>query len=174
MSELPTTWEKCELNDLVEYVTSGSRDWSKFYADSGANFIRTQDINQNELCLDSVAKVQLPEKVEGKRTLVKKDDLLITITGANVGKCAILNKEVEESYVSQSVALVRLFYSELSPFLHLQLIAARGERTELQKAAYGMGRPVLNLTNIKGWRLAFHRCMSRSGLWPRSKNSSPS
>ncbi len=43
------------LGALSEYITSGSRDWSKYYATSGAMFIRTQDINQNRLSLDEVA-----------------------------------------------------------------------------------------------------------------------
>ena len=150
---LPESWAECDLNDLLEYVTSGSRDWSKYYAEVGANFIRTQDINQNKLNLDSVAKVSLPEKVEGKRTLVKKDDLLITITGANVGKCARVNTNIPESYVSQSVALVRLVDPSLSEFLQRQIIAPIGDQTALQKAAYGMGRPVLNLKNIRDFKV---------------------
>lgn len=62
---------------LSWYVTSGSRDWKKYYSNSGAIFIRTQDINKNELSLDNVAFVVLPEKVEGKRSIVQKNDILI-------------------------------------------------------------------------------------------------
>ncbi|MGR5543967.1 restriction endonuclease subunit S [Vibrio sp. PNB22_2_2] len=149
MINIPKSWELCKLDELLEYVTSGSRDWSKYYSEKGANFIRTQDINKNKLSLDKVAKVALPEKVEGKRTLVHKGDILVTITGANVGKCAYVNEQIEESYVSQSVALVRPMDKRMSRFLQRQLISGSGDRTQLQKAAYGMGRPVLNLANIR-------------------------
>jgi hypothetical protein len=137
------------LGALSEYITSGSRDWSKYYATSGAMFIRTQDINQNRLSLDEVAHVELPAKVEGKRSLVRRGDLLITITGANVGKTAVVDQEIPEAYVSQSVCLVRLKDPSLSKFLHLQLIARRGDKSVLEAAAYGLGRPVLNLENIR-------------------------
>jgi type I restriction enzyme S subunit len=137
------------LGELVEYVTSGSRDWKKFYADKGAAFIRTQNIKTYQLELDDVAYVDLPEKVEGKRTRVFKDDLLITITGANVGKVAHVNKEIEEAYVSQSVALVRLKDKNMARYLYYHLRTREGASSQLEALAYGMGRPVLNLNNIK-------------------------
>lgn len=150
---LPQSWIECEFSELVEYITSGSRDWSKYYSDTGANFIRTQDINTDSLDLSRVAKVKLPDKVEGKRTLVHKGDILITITGANVGKCAHVSTNIEESYVSQSVALVRPVDKSLSIFFQFLLISSDGEKTKLQNKAYGMGRPVLNLSNIRELRI---------------------
>jgi len=148
-SVLSDRWVETTLGELAEYITSGSRDWSKYYADSGAIFIRTQDINRNRLSLNEVAFVNLPEKVEGKRSLVRKGDLLVTITGANVGKVAVVEGEIPEAYVSQSVCLVRLKDPSLAKFVHLQLTAKRGDKTAVEAMAYGLGRPVLNLENIR-------------------------
>jgi len=148
--QLPSDWADTTFGEVVEYITSGSRDWSKYYSDHGAMFIRTQDINTNRLRLDDVARVALPEKVEGKRTPVIKGDVLITITGANVGKVALVENDIEEAYVSQSVALVRLKDKRLGKFLHYQLMTKfRGNKTHLESMAYGLGRPVLNLDNIR-------------------------
>ena len=149
---LPEGWAVATLGDLATYVTSGSRDWSKYYADRGALFIRTQDINQNKLAaFGDIARVSLPKQVEGKRTLTKQGDLLITITGANVGKCAYVDLPLPEAYVSQSVALVRLLDGFDGQFIHRQLISPGSEddQTLLQRSAYGVGRPVLNLDNVK-------------------------
>jgi len=152
MSQLPPSWACTALAQLTEYVTSGSRDWSRYYAESGALFVRTQDINTNKLASPrSIARVALPPNVEGKRTLIRKGDLLITITGANVGRCAHVVDDLPEAYVSQSVALVRLLTPDLGKFIHLQLLApsdASG-KTSLESRAYGMGRPVLNLDNVR-------------------------
>jgi len=137
------------LGQLAEYVTSGSRDWSKYYSDDGAIFIRTQDINRNRLSLDQVAHVKLPDRVEGKRSLVRRGDLLITITGANVGKVAAVDFDIPEAYVSQSVCLVRLKDPALAQFVQLQLMTRRGDKSALEALAYGLGRPVLNLENIR-------------------------
>lgn len=152
MRAIPSVWAQVTLGDLTEYVTSGSRDWSKYYAEKGALFVRTQDINTNKLGdLDSIAKVRLPSSVEGKRTLIRKDDLLVTITGANVGRCAHVVAELPEAYVSQSIALIRLLDPSLGRFVHLQLLSPieKSGKSSLEARAYGMGRPVLNLDNIR-------------------------
>jgi type I restriction enzyme S subunit len=114
--------------------------------------VRTENINKNRLgSLTDVARVALPDSVEGKRTLIKRDDLLITITGANVGKCAHVDFDIPEAYVSQSVALVRFLDQTISEFIQKQLIAPSnsGDKTLLQQSAYGIGRPVLNLSNVR-------------------------
>lgn len=151
MSELPQGWVTSTVLELTEYVTSGSREWSKFYADEGALFIRTQDIKTNALCdQEHIARVSLPEKVEGKRTLVRPNDLLVTITGANVGKVAIVPENIPEAYVSQSVALVRPTNPGLTDYLHNCLMApTENGKTSLQNAAYGQGRPVLSLGDVR-------------------------
>jgi type I restriction enzyme, S subunit len=152
VSELPKGWATANLGSISDYVTSGSRDWSKFYSTAGALFVRTQDINTNRLTtIENIARVHLPEKIEGKRTLIRLGDLLITITGANVGKCARISDPIPEAYVSQSVALVRLLVPSMGPFIHLQLIAPgeESDKTLLQQSAYGMGRPVLSLPNVR-------------------------
>ena len=52
--------------------------------------------------------------------------------------------------MSQSVALVRLKDKRLGKFLHYQLMTKfRGDKTHLESMAYGLGRPVLNLDNIR-------------------------
>ncbi len=144
----PVVWQRTTLGALSEYVTSGSRDWKQYYADHGALFIRTQDIASNRLNLESVPRVALPPKVEGKRSLVKRGDLLITITG-NVGRVAVVDFDLPEAYVSQSVCLVRLKDPSVAPFLRHQLLARRGGKTVLEAMAYGLGRAVLNLENIR-------------------------
>ena len=73
-------WENTNLGTLSEYITSGSRGWAKYYSSSGAIFVRAQNINSDKLELNDIAYVKLPKKVEGKRTQISKEDILITIT----------------------------------------------------------------------------------------------
>ena len=88
LQALPIGWEWETLGNLSEYITSGSRGWKAYIASKGDAFIRSQDIKQDALIFENPAFVSLPEKVEGKRSLVRQGDLLLTITGGNVGKCA--------------------------------------------------------------------------------------
>jgi type I restriction enzyme S subunit len=75
--------------------------------------------------------------------------LLVTITGANVGKTAIVATSIAEAYVSQHVALIRLNEPSNSRFLHLWLTSDRHGRRRLLEEAYGAGKPGLSLDNLR-------------------------
>ena len=144
-----SSWKPTNLGALAGFVTSGSRGWAKYYAESGSVFIRSQDINTDDLDIDDPCYVALPEGAEGKRTKVCRGDILLTITGANVTKCARIKVDLEDAYVSQHVALIRLKEIENSEFVELVLKSLDSGRKQLTEMAYGGGKPGLNLQNIK-------------------------
>jgi len=86
--------------------------------------------------------------VEGTRTRITKGDVLITITGANVSKAALVDRVVPEAYVSQHVALVRLKQPELATWVQRWLISPSAGRGQLLGSSYG-DKPGLNLTQVK-------------------------
>lgn len=145
---LPEGWVWASLDQLAEFVTSGSRGWAEYYSTVGAMFIRSQDINKDRLDITDAAFVNPPANSEGARTRVQRNDLLLTITGANVGKTARVEVDLDEAYVSQHVALIRLVDQDISAYLHLFLICKAGGRGQLDKMAYGAGKPGLNLQQV--------------------------
>ncbi len=147
--ELPHGWAVASMDQLTCLVTSGSRGWAKFYADAGALFIRAQNINTDQLRLNDTAHVRPPSSAEDRRTKVERDDLLVTITGANVTKSARVHLDLDEAYVSQHVALVRPVDTALAPFLFLWTVSPTHGRRKLENDAYGAGKPGLNLDNIR-------------------------
>jgi len=147
--EVPDSWVAVSLDQITEYITSGSRGWAKYYSDSGATFIRAQNLKYDELKLDDVAFVSLPDKAEGMRTRVKFSDILVTITGANVTKTGVVDVEIDEAYVSQHVALCRPVLTGCASYIYKYLVSKDGGRKELESAAYGAGKPGLNLDNLK-------------------------
>src|SRR5207248_2976456 len=64
-------------------------------------------------------------------------------------KSALVEKPIEDAYVSQHVALVRLAEVRLSRFIFYSLTSLAHGRKQLQTAAYGQGKPGLNLDNIR-------------------------
>lgn len=151
--KIPQHWTWCRLGEIAKYVTSGSREWSKFYSTDGAYFIRSGEIKTNRLIIEDAVKVNLPLKIEGKRSLVERGDLLTTITGANVGKCALIDYEIPEAYVSQSVALTKLVDTRISKFIHYCFQSPIGTGEDLQSSVYGIGRPVLSLPQIQNLKV---------------------
>jgi type I restriction enzyme S subunit len=146
--EVPEGWEWCRYGDLCEYVTSGSRGWQAYYAESGALFIRAQNIKTDRLVLDDEAFVDLPDKTEGTRAKVVRNDVLITITGGNLAKTALVEDDFEEAYVSQHIALTRLIDTRLAKWMHKALTADKGPRGQLLALSRG-DKPGLNLPNVR-------------------------
>ena len=146
---IPIGWRWTTIGAVSWFVTSGSRGWKQYYADSGGLFIRSQDIKTDALLPEEPAYVQIPEGTEGTRTLVEVGDLVITITGANVGKAARIITLPGPAYVSQHVALIRLTDAEIAPYSHLWLIGEHGGRHHLLSQHYG-DKPGLNLNNVRG------------------------
>lgn len=148
-ASLPGSWDVIALGDACSLVTSGSRGWAEFYADSGPLFVRAQNIRFGRLILDQIAFVNPPIKAEGSRTRIEKGDVLIVITGAGVTNPATVDHDLGEAYVSQHVGLARPVDLRLSAWMLLCLMAPTGGREELVARAYGSGKPGLNLENIR-------------------------
>jgi type I restriction enzyme S subunit len=151
---IPKTWQKTSIGDLVSLVTSGSRGWAKYYSTSGAMFIRAQNINTDRLDLSDIAYVSPPDTAEGRRTRVFQHDLLVTITGANVTKSAMVDTPLEAAFVSQHVAIVRLNTPDFAPFVYRWIVSPSHGRRYLLASAYGQGKPGLNLDNIRDMPIA--------------------
>jgi type I restriction enzyme S subunit len=106
--ELPKGWHWVRLGDLSYLVTSGSRDWAKFYSDDGAIFLRMGNLSRGSyrLRLDNIQRVQPPQDGEGARTKLEAGDILISITG-EVGLLGLIPSDFGEAYINQHTCLVR-------------------------------------------------------------------
>jgi type I restriction enzyme S subunit len=107
--EIPDNWEWCRLGEIVNLVTSGSRDWAKYYSSEGEIFVRMGNLSRESynLRMDKIQYVKPPKNQEGNRTRLEADDILISITG-EVGNLGLIPKDFGEAYINQHTALVRL------------------------------------------------------------------
>ncbi|XXY17165.1 restriction endonuclease subunit S [Sorangium sp. So ce216] len=149
LPEVPEGWARTCVGQITSLVTSGSRGWGDRYSDVGPLFIRAQDIKTDCLVRQNIARVDLAGIEEGTRTRVKRGDLLVTITGANVTKTASVVVDLGEAYVSQHVGLVRPTLAESAAFLHAWIVSPAHGRRRLERVAYGAGKPGLNLDNLR-------------------------
>jgi len=95
------------LGEYIEFLTSGSRGWAKYYADTGSVFLRINNVKEARLKLDDIVFVNAPNSAEATRTRVQAGDLLLSIT-ADLGRTAVVSEEFDGSYINQHLALIRL------------------------------------------------------------------
>lgn len=135
--------------EAFEFVTSGSRGWARYYADSGMPFIRMGNLQRRRLSLDlnHVQLVELPVSAEGKRTRLTAGDLLISIT-ADLGMIGIVPPDLGEAFINQHIALGRVFPYFDPRFLGWYLVSPRGQR-ELTRSRRGATKAGLGLEDIR-------------------------
>lgn len=140
---------KKPIREMTTIVTSGSRGWAKYYADFGARFIRITDLTRDRISLknDNIQYVSLPEKAEGTRSLLYPNDVLISIT-ADLGSIALIPENIEEAYINQHIALVRLTNPTQGEYMAWYLKSEWGQG-DLLKNKRGGGKLGLGLDDIR-------------------------
>lgn len=105
---IPNEWEIVTLESVSKAVTSGSRDWARFYAESGALFVRIGNLTREHINFryESTMYVRPPQNADGQRTRLESGDILISIT-ADLGIVGVVPDGFGETYINQHIALVR-------------------------------------------------------------------
>ena len=121
--EIPESWMWVRLGFLTELITSGSRDWAKYYSDNGDIFLRMGNLSKNsfDLRLDKVQRVTLPENTEGKRTALRPGDLLFSITG-DVGMLGLIPDNFGPAFINQHTAMLRFMPLEKNKYIPYLLL----------------------------------------------------
>ncbi len=141
------------LGEHLEFITSGSRGWAEHYSDAGKRFIRSVDVQMNRIDSDDIVFVEPPAGAEAERTRVRPGDVLLTITGSKVGRVTFVPPDLEEAYVSQHVAILRLRERLLDRFLSMYLSLPSGGQLQIAKNQYGQTKPGLSLAHIKAFEI---------------------
>jgi type I restriction enzyme, S subunit len=147
--KVPTT----SLGDHLTFLTSGGRGWAKYYNDSGDRFIRSLDVQMNAISDEEVVFVSAPDNAEAKRTKISAGDVLLTITGSRIGRVSAVPRNLEGSYVSQHVAILRPAASILAEFLSYFLSISSGGQRQIAKLQYGQTKPGLNFKQIQSFEI---------------------
>lgn len=154
--EIPSSWQIIPSAHLIEYITSGSRGWADYYSTEGALFLRMSNVRYNttKLDLDDLQFVNLPGSVEGKRSHVKVDDLIISLT-ADVGRVARIDKDLGEAYINQHLALVRPTKNIDSEYFALCIASQNIGVKQIQFFKKGATKAGLGLDDIRSLAIPF-------------------
>lgn len=142
------------LGKYLSFLTSGGRGWAKYYAPMGSRFIRSLDVRMNCIGNDDVAFVVAPDNAEATRTRVRQGDVLLTITGSRIGRVAPVPPELDGSYISQHVAILRLKSTVLLPAFLSYFLSLDGDgQRQIEKFQYGQTKPGLNFEQIRRFEI---------------------
>lgn len=122
---LPKGWMFVRLGQITNKIGSGStpRGGREVYVKEGISFLRSQNVWNDGLHLDDVAYITPGEHDRMSGTVVLGNDVLLNITGASLGRCALVPSEFGEANVSQHVTIIRLTDPRVREYLHLCILS---------------------------------------------------
>ena len=124
LEELPEGWAWARLSSFFIKIGSGSTPTGgrKVYQDEGPMLIRSQNVHNKGLRLDDVAHFAYSLFVK-RSSHVLPHDMLLNITGASIGRCAIVPDTFGDADVNQHVLIMRPVLSIASEYLHAAIIS---------------------------------------------------
>jgi type I restriction enzyme S subunit len=147
--ELPAGWEWVRLNALLQKIGAGSTPLGgrEVYVSSGVKFLRSQNVWDDGLRLASVAYIKPETHAKMSGTVVVANDLLFNITGASIGRCAVVPGDFDEANVSQHVTILRAIIPTLNAFLHKVLVSRHVQQTVMD-VQVGVSREGLSIAKL--------------------------
>jgi len=148
---IPKEWVVVTLESVSKTVTSGSRDWARFYADSGALFVRIGNLTREHINFryESTMYVRPPRNADGQRTRLESGDILISIT-ADLGIVGVVPDGLGEAYINQHIALVRPDLEAVNSRFVGHYLAGPIAQTYISKLNDAGAKAGLNLPTIRG------------------------
>ena len=128
------------------------RGGESVYKTEGHPFVRSQNVGWGHLILDDIAFIDEETHLRQKNTELKLDDVLLNITGASIGRSALVNKQIAGGNVNQHVCIIRTKEYLVSSFLCNFLLSNYGQK-QIDSFQAGGNRQGLNFEQIKSIRI---------------------
>ena len=153
--EFSGEWKKCTIGELAIKVGSGvtPRGGESVYKTDGHPFVRSQNVGLGHLILDDIAFIDEETHLRQKSTELKLEDVLLNITGASIGRSALVNEQAVGGNVNQHVCIIRTKENLISSFLCNFLLSNYGQR-QIDSFQAGGNRQGLNFEQIKSIKIA--------------------
>ncbi len=147
--ETPLGWSWVRLNKLLTKIGAGSTPLGgkQVYVNDGIPFLRSQNVWDEGLRLDDVAYITIDTHNKMLGTHVKSGDLLFNITGASIGRCAIVPEDFSTGNVSQHVTIIRFASTEILRFMHLVMTSKHVQQTVMD-VQVGVSREGLSIGKL--------------------------
>ena len=148
---VPSGWGEYRLGNISHTITSGSRDWAQYYAESGSKFVRMTNLARDGiyLKLEDMKYVDVQSNsADGKRTSLQSGDILISIT-AELGKIGWVSNDFGEAYINQHTALVRLDLEKVESKYIAYLLSSKTMNYKINRLNDSGAKAGLNLPTIR-------------------------
>ena len=152
--EFTEEWKRCIIGELTTKVGSGvtPRGGEAVYKSEGHPFVRSQNVGLGHLMLDDIAYIDEDTYQRQKNTELQLDDVLLNITGASIGRSALVNQQIVGGNVNQHVCIIRANKKLIPSFLCNFLLSQYGQK-QIESFQAGGNRQGLNFEQIRSIKI---------------------
>lgn len=147
------SWPTVAIGDISNLVTKGTTPTTmgRPFTDHGIRFVKAEALNgDTRLEQSGVAFIEEETHQMLKRSILEKDDVLITIAGAQIGRCGYVTSEDLPANTNQAVGIVRVNREKAVPRFVYYFFKQPGTFQTIQSIGGGQAaQPNLNLANLK-------------------------
>ena len=140
---------ECEwrtLGEICTLITKGTTP--KAYTKSGVSFIKTECFNGTNIVKEKLSFIdEETHKTILRRSILAENDILITIAGATIGKCAMVSKDILPANTNQALAIIRIANGTLPKFI-MYILQSNLMKNYIKKSVKGSAQPNLNLQQL--------------------------
>lgn len=138
---------KCDkLENFISKMTGGATPLGADYPESGIPFLRVQNIMQNYFNLNDIVYISKYDDEALKRSRLKFNDMLFTITGA-YGKAAVVENDLVGANINQHS--VKIETKDINPYFLATFLNSEYGQLQCNKKVVGVTRPALDYQTIK-------------------------
>lgn len=147
IGDIPDDWEVYRLKNEVVFVNGYAFDGSELHQDKEVPVIRIGDISSGVIDYSSTLKTNVKSGLSEYE--LRKNDILIAMSGATTGKTAIV-KTNEKAYINQRVGIIRA--TKCNIFIKY-LLETKGFFNYIFLVAGGSAQPNISMHNILNFQI---------------------
>ena len=141
------------FNEAIKTITGGATPLGADYPEDGVRFLRVQNIMQNYIDDSDLVYITQKDDLDLKRSKLKENDVLLTITGVSYGKSAVVTQEFIDCNINQHSVKITLNKQNFLPNFISTFLNSKLGKLQSDKNIVGVTRPALDYAAIKNFKL---------------------
>ena len=137
------------LSEFITHISGGATPLGAEYPEEGIPFLRVQNIMPNYISDSGIKYLSPSQNQDILRSQLKKDDVLLTITGVSYGKSAVVTDEFVGANINQHS--VKMTVKNIAPYFLSAFLNCKYGYSQSTRHVVGITRPALDYSAIKSF-----------------------
>jgi type I restriction enzyme, S subunit len=150
------SWYSYSIDEITQVVTKGTTPTTlgRQFTDSGVNFVKAEALNGDSgLDIGGIFHIDEDTHEMLARSVLQEHDVLVTIAGAQVGRCGYVKTEHLPANTNQAVGIVRINKDKAVPRFVYYFFKQPSTFAFCQSLGGQAAQPNVNLTVLKSIRV---------------------